>query len=156
MRVYLAARYSRRLELCQYRDELRALGIVVTSRWLDGNHQLDKSGAPIGEHGEHLVENGDGERAAQLRQHFVQEDCADVLSADCVISFTEEPRSLSGNRGGRHVEFGIAVAARKRLIVVGYRENLFHWLPQVEFVDCWANALVLVDAPAPAPGGPQP
>jgi hypothetical protein len=57
-----------------------------------------------------------------------------------VVSFTEQPRALNGNRGGRHVEFGLAVALNKRLIVVGYRENLFHWLPQVEFVSSWQEA----------------
>lgn len=144
MKVYLAARYGRRLELCAYRNELEAQGIRVTSRWLNGSHQLDKDGSPIGEHGEHLVETGDGEEAARLRQRFVQEDVADVLASDCVVSFTEEPRTPTCNRGGRHVEFGVAVATGKRLMVVGYRENLFHWLPEVEFFEGWADAMASV------------
>jgi hypothetical protein len=43
-RVYLAARYSRREELCRYADDLRAIGHTITSRWLDGNHQVDDRG----------------------------------------------------------------------------------------------------------------
>ena len=35
-------------------------------------------------------------------------------------------------RGGRHVEFGLALAAGKRLCIVGPRENIFHFLPRVE------------------------
>lgn len=35
-KVYLAARYSRREELCRYREELTALGYVVQARWLNG------------------------------------------------------------------------------------------------------------------------
>lgn len=35
-------------------------------------------------------------------------------------------------RGGRHVEFGVAVASCKRLVVIGPRENIFHHLPRVE------------------------
>lgn len=32
MRIYLASRYSRRLELCGYRDQLRAIGVDVQAR----------------------------------------------------------------------------------------------------------------------------
>ena len=34
-------------------------------------------------------------------------------------------------RGGRHVEFGLAIAWGKPVYLVGERENVFHWLPQV-------------------------
>ena len=49
------------------------------------------------------------------------------------------------NRGGRHVEFGMALARRllsgaPRLIVVGYRENVFHYAPEVEFYETWNEA----------------
>jgi hypothetical protein len=151
MKIYLASRYSRREELCQYRTELQAVGHTVTSRWLNGEHQIDDGGKPIGEHGEALVEGTlrSGEklsehevstRADALRAHFVKEDCEDVYAAECVISFTEQPRSPLGTRGGRHVEFGLAVAWGKRLLVVGCRENLFHYLPQVEFCATWEAA----------------
>ena len=141
MRIYLAARYSRREELCAYRDQLRAVGHEVRARWLDGSHQISDGGIPIGDHGEHLVEGDDGnasEHAAALRCRFVLDDFEDVITADIVISFTEPPRAKA-NRGGRHVEFGIALANRARLIVVGYRENIFHWLPQVEFYETWTE-----------------
>lgn len=150
MRIYLASRYSRRLELCGYRQQLRELGHDVRARWLDGGHQISDGGEPIGEHGERLVEGDDGsqsQRAAELRSKFAMDDLMDVAGADCVISFTEPPRS-NASRGGRHVEMGIALgihliseAARNRssprLIVVGYRENIFHWLPCVQFYEDW-------------------
>ena len=62
------------------------------------------------------------------------EDLEDVLRADCLVSFTEEPAAgvAWAARGGRHVEFGIALAMGKRLCVVGPRENIFHHLPRVE------------------------
>lgn len=140
MKIYLAARYSRREELCGYRAELEAMGHTVTSRWLNGSYQIDEKGKPIGDHGEALVETGETTEADRLRAHFVTEDCEDVRSADCVISFTEPPRSALGNRGGRHVEFGMAVALGKLLIVVGHRENLFHYLPNVVFRFDWESA----------------
>ena len=54
---------------------------------------------------------------------------------------TEPPREPSSSRGGRHVEFGIALARSKRLIVVGHRENVFHWLHMVEFYSEWLELL---------------
>lgn len=151
MRIYLAARYSRRLELCGYRDELRAMGHTVQAIWLDGEHQIDDKGIPIGENGEALVEmtdtaresfyaNGD-DAAAKLRQKFAQDDFRDVLMCDMLISFTEPPRSEGGrSRGGRHIETGIALGMMKRVWVVGYRENIFHWLDDVRFFETWDQA----------------
>lgn len=137
--IYLAARYSRREELCTYREELRKLGYLVQARWLDGGHQLSDRGIPIGENGEALVEGGECQRSAELRAKFAQDDWEDVNAAEIIISFTEPPRS-SANRGGRHVEFGIGLSKGTRSIVIGYRENIFHWLPQVEFFATWEDA----------------
>ena len=152
--IYLAARYSRREELCRYRSELEAHGFTVKARWLNGEHQLANDGTPVGESGEALVEgvlrsgevlspNEQSERAAQLRTSFALDDWEDVNAADCVISFTEAPSSTA-NRGGRHVEYGIALANNARVIVVGHRENIFLWLPHVEFCATWPDALALL------------
>ena len=122
MRVYLAARYSRHKEMQGYRDELAKLGHVVTSRWINGDHQ---------------AENDNIEKMAQ----FAQDDWEDIHAADWVISFTEEPRQMSSSRGGRHVEHGIALALGKRVIVVGWRENVFHCLSQVELFESWQEVL---------------
>lgn len=146
MKIYLAARYSRREELCGYRQQLRDIGHDVQARWLDGKHQLSDAGTPIGDNGEALVEGvDDGSTQVQnaaLRSKFALDDWLDVTVADLVISFTEPPRS-SASRGGRHVEFGVALQKGARVIVVGYRENIFHWLPNVEFCTTWPEALAL-------------
>ena len=139
-KVYLAARYSRREELCGYRARLQAAGFVVTSRWLNGSHQINAAGTPIGEDGAALIEEGDDERAAALRREFVQEDVADVFAADALIAFTEVPRS-STSRGGRHVELGIAMGRGIHVIVVGPRENLFHWYPGIPAFGSFGAAL---------------
>src|SRR5260370_1013513 len=49
------------------------------------------------------------------------EDVEDLASADCLVSFTEYPTQGVpwAARGGRHVEFGIALASGKRLSIVG-------------------------------------
>ena len=128
MRIYLAARYSRREELCGYRSELERLGHTVTARWLNGEHQAaDDDPGPLAE-------------------QFAQHDYDDLRYSDLLINFTEAPRS-DANRGGRHVEFGIALGwvregyelGPQRVMVVGPRENVFHWLAPIEQFDTWLD-----------------
>lgn len=130
-RIYLAGRYSRREELCQYRDEARSLGYEITSRWLEGNHQLHPN--------PEMVDGHDGQTPFEA-EPFARDDFHDVLRADIVILFTEPPRSKA-SRGGRHVEFGIGLAARKELWIVGPRENVFHTLNFVHQYEDWQRAL---------------
>jgi nucleoside 2-deoxyribosyltransferase len=117
-KIYLAARYSRFQEMQGYRAQLEAIGYEVTSRWINGDHQVDNDA---------LAEARNAERI-----RFATEDRADLMAASIVIAFTEEPRKTT-TRGGRHVEAGIAIATGKRLIVTGWRENVFYCLPEVEF-----------------------
>lgn len=145
MKIYLAARYSRREELCRYRAELEAMGHTVTSRWLDGNHQISDYGTPINDDGESITAFGQTERAAQLRQQFAEEDLQDVVDADLLIAFTELPRS-SASRGGRHVELGVAIGMRKYVMIVGPRENVFCWLPGIPVYTTWADARAALQA----------
>ena len=130
MKIYLAARYSRREELCICAHELRGLGHEITSRWLLGNHQLTD---------EQLSTEG----TVEQRQRFAMEDWADLMAAELCISFTEPPRSTN-NRGGRHVEYGAALATGIACIVVGPAENVFHCLPGITRFDTWAHVLVLL------------
>lgn len=132
MIIYLAARYSRREELAGYARELESLGHTVTSRWLSGDHTIDD------------VEDGDSgvinpEKDAR-RAQYALEDIEDVLAADTIISFTEEPRT-TWTRGGRHVEYGIALAMGLRTMFVGPRENIFHWAEGAEFFPTWQELL---------------
>ena len=118
-RIYLAARYSRHPEMQQVARELEGMGYTITSRWIWGSHDIaDGSIVP-------------GETRAPL---WGAEDWEDLVGADICLSFTEPPGEAAGRgRGGRHCEHGIALALDKRCIVVGYRENIFHWLEVVEF-----------------------
>jgi hypothetical protein len=129
MKIYLAARYSRFPEMQRYRTDLEKLGHIVTSRWINGEHQDDD----------------DKLTGAAL---YAKHDIADLISADTIIAFTERPYDPIGSRGGRHVEFGMAYAWNKRLIVIGYRENVFYHLPEVEFFETWLNCLNSLDLEA--------
>jgi hypothetical protein len=117
MNIYLASRYSRIEEMQQVRSDLSERGHYITSRWIDGNHQISDSGLSS------LAKE-------KMRIRLVEEDIHDILTADTIISFTEKPRSTN-SRGGRHAEFGLAMGLKKHLIVVGPRENLFYCVPKV-------------------------
>jgi hypothetical protein len=108
VKIYIASRYGRRFEMLGVTSVLMRAGHVVTSRWVEGR--------------------GEGPEVE------AKEDIDDVLRADCLLSFSEEPTEQVtwAARGGRHVEFGVALATGKRLCLIGPRENVFHYLPRVE------------------------
>lgn len=120
MKIYLAARYSRCPEMREAAKLLSDAGHTIVSRWINGGHEISKEGSAQA----HFLE----------RRIFALDDYADLTSCDCCINFTEEPRTTL-TRGGRHVEFGIALALDKVCIVVGPAENVFHCLPRVIILD---------------------
>lgn len=120
---------SRHPQMREVRATLEALGYEVTSRWINGGHELTKEGSTEADEAE--------------RVRYALEDWADLVAADICISFTEEPRKTT-TRGGRHVEFGAALALGKGCIVIGHRENVFHCLPQVGFFDNLDDAVAVL------------
>ena len=127
--VYLAGRYERRGELNVYRAELAQAGIEVTSRWLTNDPP-----APV------------AELTDEHWQVLAQTDFDDVHRADAFVIFGEESRD---GGGGRHSEFGMALAWGKPIVVVGRREHLFHRLAAVEIAADWPTALSLLTGGAP-------
>jgi nucleoside 2-deoxyribosyltransferase len=97
----------------EWAARLNLLGYHVCSRWIRGDHEI--TGV-----------NDDSEQ-----RRFAEENFADILMADIVIC-RSDPLFFRSGRGGRHVEFGIALATKKRIILIGERENVFHWIPRVE------------------------
>lgn len=119
LRIYIAARFSRRHEAHALGKQLQALGHVITSRWMLPD-------------ADHMVAPGLSEEASYPdRQRFALEDFEDLTDSDCAILLGEQPRNTS--RGGRLVEFGIALGFGCRVMVIGHRETVFQCLPQVEF-----------------------
>ena len=125
MRLYLAARFSRFDELNRYRDELATAGIEVTSRWLNGGHEW--------------VGTSDEDIPVEENARFAAEDLEDLRAADLLVCFTEPSRSGPA-RGGRHVEFGYALAFGIPIACVGHRENVFYCLPEITFFPEWSEA----------------
>lgn len=117
MRFYIAARFSKRPECNALAQQLKAMGHTITSRWVKPDS-------------DHVMPTGLSEQAADAeRERFAHEDFIDVMVCDAMLSLMEEPRSNS--RGGRHVEFGIALGLSKRMFIIGPRETVFHHLPNV-------------------------
>ena len=115
MKIYLAAPFStaHQVEL-GYARSLAGWGHIVVSQWHRLPHPTDLS------------------RAAKR-------DLEDILEADTLILLAN--LRPGANRGGRHVEFGFALARDKRIMVVGARQNLFHYLPNVEVYPTWGLCL---------------
>jgi hypothetical protein len=134
--VYLAARYSRHPQMRRIRDSLTSVDVVVTSRWIDCH--TDVEGDFTASFTSEFM-SGYPQKCSPLARNDVE----DVRLADTLISFTEG----GGGRGGRHVEFGIALALDKRLIVIGPREHIFHTLPQVEWHPEGTDVLGLFRSP---------
>ena len=128
--IYLMARYSRYQEMQHVARHIEARGHVVVSRWIRGEHEASDEAIATGTLG-------------LLERQFALEDLQDLASATCCVSFSE--RSRTPSRGGRHVEFGLALAMGKRLIAVGGSEHVFHALPQVEHVHDLAALLTLIE-----------
>lgn len=131
MKVYLAAPYVHKEQIKVYAARLRELGIDVTSSWLEEPHSPTTQV---------------NELSHEENQRYAQQDIFDVLCADLLVFFTDPTKSIV--RGGRHVEFGVAVglneatSAPMPIFVVGADyENIFHHLPYVRHFDHWELAL---------------
>lgn len=106
MKIYLASNYSTHPEMRGYAAKLEAAGHVVTSEWINGSSRGDD------------------------RAEYARIDLRDVDGADALIFFSESPAG-SRTRGGKHVEFGYALARGKRIFLVGPCVNVFHHLPEI-------------------------
>jgi hypothetical protein len=115
---YLASRFRHRYILQGYRQALSRINIHTTSRWLD------------------LKDEDESQLAACAKT-----DAADIEISDLLISFPEPARSLPPTRGGHFWEEGFAYGTNKRVMVVGNRVHVFHYLPDVEFFASWNECL---------------
>lgn len=138
MRVYIAAPYAARAQAKAYADELHRMGIAVTARWLDEDHEIN--GTTIGA--------ASGLTDEQASQH-AGNDIDDIGKADTFVVLTESAcrKALNGlpsTSGGRHVETGWFLATRGagHVIVVGDPENIFHRLRLVTVVVDWHEAVL--------------
>ncbi len=112
--IYLAAAYEKYEELQLIAKRLESFGHTITSRWISGKEaSLDV-----------LITDGtiNGDVAAEL----AFKDMEDISFSDTFVMLA------GGGRGGRHWEAGFAYYLCAETIIVGGREHLFHYLPNVK------------------------
>lgn len=122
MKIYLAAQFKEQNLMKEWRKLLRQNGHYVTSRWLEVSEATEKESASV--------------EAAK--------DLHDIHASEIMISHTVNRGDLFTG-GGRHIEFGFALALEKKLINVGGYESVFHQLPQVITVSTIEQAIEIVN-----------
>ncbi len=111
MKIYIAAASYRQREARNIYRKLQRRGFEVTSSWVFSRN--------LGR--------------INLFNQEATRDLEQIDEADLVLALTENPKARHPRytTGGRHVEVGYALAKGKDLVVVGPRENVFHYLPDV-------------------------
>jgi hypothetical protein len=130
MRVYIASNFADKDRVKARGEELAALGIECTSRWA-------------------LETAPHNCKITDVKDDYLREtavfDIEDILNADALVLTVPTPEELMNltphqmSRGGRTFEsgfiYGLMVSARqygmvgsRRLIVMGAKENVFHFL----------------------------
>jgi nucleoside 2-deoxyribosyltransferase len=104
VKIYIAAPYPARDAAIKLMERLEVSGHVVTSRWLRERDEMDAAAA--------------------------QKDLEDVDAADVLLFVHDEGWANKGT-GGRHVEFGYALARGKRIVMIGPIANVFHCLDDI-------------------------
>lgn len=107
MKIYIAAPYEMRQVAVSAMKELEARGDEITSTWLK---QLDE----------------EGEKSAR-------QDLEDIYRADVLLAINPESWRRKGG-GGRHAEFGYALALGKKMVLLGVRSHIFHHLREVRMI----------------------
>lgn len=109
---YICARFGRQEEARLFSQTLEGLGHTITSTWVD---QVE------------LEMYGDNQRE---RERAAVKDVQEVVGSEALVYLSEAEDNVWG-RGGRHVEFGIAVGLELPIFVIGPKENLFHFFPGI-------------------------
>lgn len=126
--IYIAGRYSRKEEFKQYIKELESLGHTVTSSWITLASESTTEADPV------------------VLERSALACIKDITKSDCFLYFTDSVREniesftkdelFELSRGGRHVELGISMIwGVDRIILVGGRENIFHYIEDMECYD---------------------
>jgi hypothetical protein len=127
LNIYIAGWFGAKERLRQVRDRIEKVGCRVVGTWLD-----EETGAP---EAPGLTTVGDV-TPEQCREYAVRDYYEVTKTADILILDTIDVNP----RGGREVEYGMALAAGLTLWVVGPRRNVFHYIAHRHF-PTWDGAL---------------
>ena len=120
MKIYIAASFPRKEDAITLANELKKAGHQIVSKWHDeDNEYATEEQMPI--------------RARR--------DIIDMERCHMMVQLTGDNLS----HGGRHCECGLAVALHKEVVLIGTREQVIHWLPEVlvfEDIDSFVLELI--------------
>ncbi len=109
-KIYVAASFPRKDEASDLAMRLGLLDHIIVSEWLKQDRDFQ---SPLA-----------GSR-------FAKRDLEEIMAADILVCLTGDTLS----RGGRHSEFGMALALNKGIYIIGPRESVFHHHPNVRQYD---------------------
>lgn len=109
MKIYIAAPYPMREQAAAWGRTLQADGHIITAEWLWVDEDV---------------------KTPEAQRSYAIKDLAHVDAADAVLLMTGY-RGERAYTGGRHVEYGYALAKGKALVVCGGLESVFHHLDGV-------------------------
>lgn len=102
MKVYVAAPWNYKAQARVAADRLLAVGLGVTSRWIDFKETQDKT---------------DYEYPGQVMHDEAMHDVEDIDSSDALVYLNYAKSE------GKATELGMMIAKRKPIFVVGGKEN---------------------------------
>jgi len=133
-KIYLGARFARHQEMERYANLLKMWRHEITSGW----HSLNAE-----------TKMRDGDPEVEFNQRIAYADQVGVFNCELFVNFSEDPKNPpeGSARGGRHVELGLALGYQKLIFLVGPRENVFHYLPEVKHFPTAEEWLAYMAAP---------
>lgn len=128
MKIYLAAAFNRRAQIESAAVALCAAGYDVVSSWF-AHEYFDVTS---------------DDKPVEVKHILALTDLRQINMSDVLIYFCEPIDAPAGVSGGRHVEFGFALASGLEIILVGSPENLFHYCPSCKHADTVIDAFPLL------------
>lgn len=121
MKAYVAAHYSRKMEVIQVVRDLEDMNITVVSTWHKELHKPSTSMKDVSD---------------SFCRRTAKRDIKELQSADTFILLSVDP-DFKFSRGGHCVEEGWAQALKLRFLLVGPKQNVFCYLPGIKRVKTW-------------------
>lgn len=125
MKIYLAAKFERRLFIRKRADQLWKLGHQITSTWLNETTKPESMTKEI------------------FFRKLAIKDLCEIMAADLIILDTAE----QSTRGGKENEFGFALGQfqNKLVYIVGRKRSVFHELADMVFKN-WKECIAYVSS----------
>lgn len=115
---YIASAFTRKEEMRYIRSTMQAAGFNVVADWLDEPAESDDT-APTDEY----------------REACALLDLKNVNECDVFVCF------IGGVGSGHHTELGLALCGGKRIVLIGKKNNIFHYLPLLDYFTDFADFL---------------